>query len=143
MWTTFKLSFIAVVLALTVSEASASCDAPELELELEHEFDNSRGYDTEATINFGISWTLGDNTACKREEALQNDLLIREIRKEEAETANEHAKTRKEEAETRKEKAEALQEELDALQQKIAICSKFDTDTAPGSIRILCGDLLQ
>ena len=73
----------------------------------------------------------------------KNDLLIREIRKEEAETRKEEAETRKEEAETRKEKAEALQEELDALQQKIAICGKFDTDTAPGSIRILCGDLLQ
>ena len=131
------------VLLVSSTVAMAACNAPELELELEQEFDNSRGYDTEATINFGISWTLGDNTACKREEALQNDLLVREIRKEEAETRKEEAETRKEEAETRKEKAEALQEELDALQQKIAICSKFDTDTAPGSIRILCGDLLQ
>ena len=131
------------VLLVSSTVAMASCNAPELELEVEHEFDNSRGYDTEATINFGISWKLGDNTACKRNEALENDLLVREIRKEETETRKEEAEIIKELAEARKEKAEALQEELDALQQKIAICSKFDTDTAPGSIRILCGDLLQ
>ena len=59
------------ILLVSSTVAMAACDAPELELELEHEFDNSRGYDTEATINFGISWTLGDNTACKREKALQ------------------------------------------------------------------------
>ena len=150
MWTTFKLSFIAVVLALTVSEASASCDAPELELEIEQDFDNSRGYDTETSISFGITWILGDKTECRRRNALETDLLRRELINEvnetaklEAEIITEQADARKKAAEAREKDAEAAQEEVELLSDKIELCSDFEKDTAPASIIAFCGDLLQ
>ena len=47
------------------------------------------------------------------------------------------------EAEIEEAEADAEAQKLENLEHKIAICSEFEKDTAPGSIVELCGDLLQ
>ena len=146
---TLVTSIAVLIMSSTVAFAD-NCDAPELELEIEQDFDNSRGYDTETSISFGISWKLGDKTECRRRNALETDLLRREIINEanetaklEAEIITEQEDARKKAAEAREKDAKAAQEEVELLSDKIELCSDFEKDTAPASIVTFCGDLLQ
>ena len=139
------------IVALFVSTAAyAQCSQPTLNLNVSEDsgYSNSEfgygdpeGPDTnvfgaQTTFSIGLSIPLGNNSACKRAEVLENDRLLREIYTEEAEK-------RRVEAQARKERANARDQELDNLEQRIAICSDFELSTAPSSIKSFCGDLLQ
>ena len=116
--------YVIVALMLSTGSAYASCETPELELSLDQDVG---GYSDSQSISLSFVIPLGKKVqrAC------------------DAELAVERADARKKQAEERDRIADAIDQELDNLQQRIAICSDFEMDTAPNSIKTFCGDLLQ
>ena len=130
--------YVIVALMLTTGSAYASCYTPELEISADTEFDQdySSYHSSDESLSFGISLNipLGKTVS---------DLCAAEVAQARADLETEYAEKAKKIAEGREKKARALAQELDNLEQKIAICSGFELETAPGSIKNLCGDLLQ
>ena len=118
----FKLAIAALFLSAT--GAFAGCNTPELELDLEKDIG---GYSSSTSISFAFVIPLG-----KANTALCDAEISREINE-----AHEKA------AKYREVTAKAKEQEQDNLEQKIGICSDFRLETAPGSIKDFCGDLLQ
>ena len=103
-----------------------------------YDYGNSYGKDrgNSSDITFGISLNIPLGKTVK-------DLCAAEIAQARADVRTEVEEERKKRAERRERDSKARAQELDNLQQKIAICSEFELDTAPKSIKNLCGDLLQ
>ena len=157
-----KLKLTVAAFLLSAGSAFAGCYTPELEFSIDHElssfneysdsdssdysngFSESYGYDNSydrdrgngSDIRFGISLNIPLGKTVK-------DLCAAEIAQARADVRTEVEEERKKRAERRERDSKARAQELDNLQQKIAICSEFELDTAPKSIKNLCGDLLQ
>ena len=139
-----KLKLTVAAFLLSAGSAFAGCYTPELELSIDHEDQIENGFnysgnptkDTSNGLTFGISLNipLGKTVS---------DLCAAEINQARAEIKTEIEEEKKKRAERREKDSRARAQELDNLQQKIEICSEFELDTAPKSIRTFCGDLLQ
>ena len=139
-----KLKLTVAAFLLSAGSAFAGCYTPELELSIDHNDEINRGInryndpikDFTNDVTFGISLNipLGKTVS---------DLCAAEINQARAEIKTEIEEEKKKRAERREKDSRARAQELDNLQQKIEICSEFELDTAPKSIKTFCGDLLQ
>ena len=80
-------------------------------------------YQGDTRVGFKLKWTLGQahKDRCSAYDSHINSLTYIE-RKEES--------------------ARASQQETKALKEKVQLCQSFKEDTAPGSIKDFCGDLI-
>ena len=135
---TTTLTALALSVAV-VGSAHAGCQTPTLELTVDQEFSdgtNSYGNSYDNDTSFGIALEIPLSSIIKK-------LCIQELlglkAKNRTEDSNKDAKA----ARAAVDEAKARQEEIAALNDKIELCSGFTLDTAPGSIKDFCGDLLQ
>ena len=137
---TTTLTALALSVAV-VGSAHAGCQTPTLELTVDQEFgDTTNGYggnnSYDNETSFGIALEIPLSSIIKK-------LCIQELlglkAKNRTEDSNKDAKA----ARAAVDEAKARQEEIAALNDKIELCSGFTLDTAPGSIKDFCGDLLQ
>ena len=135
---TTTLTALALSVAV-VGSAHAGCQTPTLELTVDQEFSdgtNSYGNSYDSDTSFGIALEIPLSSIIKK-------LCIQELlglkAKNRTEDSNKDAKA----ARAAVDEAKARQEEIAALNDKIQLCSDFTLDTAPGSIKDFCGDLLQ
>ena len=135
---TTTLTALALSVAV-VGSAHAGCQTPTLELTVDQEFSdgtNNYGNSYDSDTSFGIALEIPLSSIIKK-------LCIQELlglkAKNRTEDSNKDAKA----ARAAVDEAKARQEEIAALNDKIELCSGFTLDTAPGSIKDFCGDLLQ
>ena len=157
-----KLKLTVAAFLLSAGSAFAGCYTPELEFSIDHELSSFNEYSDSDRSNekYGLSESYGSDSAYGRDRGNSDDitfgisiniplgktvkdLCAAEIAQARADIRTEIEEERKKRAERREKDSKARAQELDNLEQKIEICSGFELETAPGSIKDLCGDLLQ
>ena len=139
-----KLKLTVAAFLLSAGSAFAGCYTPELELSIDHNDSLSTGFDyghnPERSLDNGVVFGITLNIPLGK---TVSDLCAAEINQAHAEIKTEIEEEKKKRAERRERDSKARAQELDNLQQKIEICSEFELNTAPKSIKTFCGDLLQ